>query len=93
MAVSGAGLEGIIAAESSICYIDGDAGVLSYNGFNIHTLAEKATFEKRAETDLGSFAGPSPDRTAGRQRGPLDHPAGGTPAIRRRIGNECNPPP
>ncbi len=46
MAVSGAGLEGIIAAESSICYIDGDAGVLSYNGFNIHTLAEKATFEE-----------------------------------------------
>ena len=46
MAVSGAGLEGIIAAESSICYIDGDAGVLSYNGFNIHILAEKATFEE-----------------------------------------------
>jgi citrate synthase len=46
MAVSGAGLEGIIAAESSICYIDGQAGVLSYQGFNIHTLAENATFEE-----------------------------------------------
>src|SRR5579863_4957471 len=46
MAVSGAGLEGIVAAESRICYIDGDAGILSYQGYNIHTLAEKATFEE-----------------------------------------------
>src|SRR5580692_12106190 len=46
MAVTAAGLEGIIAAESQICYIDGDAGILSYRGFNIHTLAEKATFEE-----------------------------------------------
>ena len=46
MAVTGAGLEGIVAAESSICFIDGDAGILSYQGFNIHTLAEKATFEE-----------------------------------------------
>jgi citrate synthase len=46
MAVSGAGLEGIIAAESSICFIDGDAGILSYQGYNIHTLAENATFEE-----------------------------------------------
>lgn len=46
MAVTGAGLEGIIAAESSICYIDGAAGILSYQGFNIHTLAENATFEE-----------------------------------------------
>ena len=46
MAVTGAGLEGIVAAESEICYIDGDAGILSYQGFNIHTLAEHATFEE-----------------------------------------------
>jgi citrate synthase len=46
MAVTGAGLEGIIAAESNICYIDGQAGVLSYQGYNIHTLAENATFEE-----------------------------------------------
>jgi len=46
MAVTGAGLEGIVAAESRICYIDGDAGILSYQGFNIHTLAEKAIFEE-----------------------------------------------
>jgi citrate synthase len=43
---TGAGLEGIIAAESSICFIDGQAGILSYQGYNIHTLAENATFEE-----------------------------------------------
>src|SRR3984893_3213234 len=46
MAVTGAGLEGIVAAESKICFIDGDAGILSYQGYNIHTLAEHATFEE-----------------------------------------------
>src|SRR5947208_3392734 len=46
MAVTGAGLEGVVAAESSICYIDGQAGILSYQGYNIHTLAEHATFEE-----------------------------------------------
>ena len=30
----------------SICFIDGEAGVLSYQGFNIHTLADNATFEE-----------------------------------------------
>jgi citrate synthase len=46
MASSGAGLEGIVATTSKICYIDGDKGVLSYYGYNIHTLAENATFEE-----------------------------------------------
>jgi citrate synthase len=41
-----AGLEGVVAGESEICYIDGYAGVLSYRGFNIHTLADHATFEE-----------------------------------------------
>jgi citrate synthase len=43
---TGAGLEGVVAGESEICYIDGYAGVLSYRGYNIHTLAEYATFEE-----------------------------------------------
>ena len=43
---TGAGLEGVVAGESEICYIDGDAGVLSYRGYNIHTLAQYATFEE-----------------------------------------------
>lgn len=44
--ISPKGLEGVVAASSSICYIDGDAGVLAYRGIDIHDLAEKATFEE-----------------------------------------------
>src|SRR5579862_9961716 len=46
MGTTVAGLEGVVAGESEICYIDGYAGVLSYRGYNIHTLAENATFEE-----------------------------------------------
>lgn len=41
-----AGLEGVVAADSSICYIDGVKGILSYRGYNIHVLAECASFEE-----------------------------------------------
>jgi citrate synthase len=41
-----AGLEGVVAGESEICFIDGYAGILSYRGYNIHTLADRATFEE-----------------------------------------------
>ena len=34
-----AGLEDVVVGESSICYIDGDRGVLSYQGYDIHDLA------------------------------------------------------
>src|SRR5579863_7288663 len=40
------GLEGVIAGESEICYIDGYQGILSYRGYNIHTLADNAIFEE-----------------------------------------------
>jgi citrate synthase len=46
MATSAAGLEGVVAGESEICYIDGHQGILSYRGFNIHTLAKNARFEE-----------------------------------------------
>jgi len=45
-AVAPKGLEGIVATTSSICWIDGDAGVLSYRGIDIHELATKSTFEE-----------------------------------------------
>jgi citrate synthase len=45
-AVAGKGLEGIVAANSGICWIDGEAGVLSYRGIDIHDLAENSTFEE-----------------------------------------------
>lgn len=41
-----AGLEGVIAADSEICFIDGVKGILSYRGYNIHVLAECASFEE-----------------------------------------------
>src|SRR5438874_8067708 len=40
------GLEGIIATISSICYIDGDQGVLAYRGIYIHELADHSNFEE-----------------------------------------------
>ena len=45
-AVAGKGLAGVVAANSGICWIDGDAGVLAYRGIDIHELAVKSTFEE-----------------------------------------------
>ncbi len=45
-AVVGKGLAGVVAANSGICWIDGDAGVLAYRGIDIHELAEQSTFEE-----------------------------------------------
>ena len=45
-AKTGAGLEGVVAAESSIGDVDGTNGVLIYQGLNIHDLAEHSTFEE-----------------------------------------------
>jgi len=45
-ATAGKGLEGVVAANSGICWIDGEAGVLSYRGIDIHELAEHSTFEE-----------------------------------------------
>jgi citrate synthase len=40
------GLEGIVATSSSICYIDGEQGVLAYRGIDIHELADHSNFEE-----------------------------------------------
>ena len=40
------GLEGVVAASSAICYLDGERGVLAYCGHDIHDLARYATFEE-----------------------------------------------
>jgi citrate synthase len=65
-AVAPKGLEGIVATSSSICFIDGDAGVLSYRGIDIHELAQHSNFEECAyllwfgklpnTSELASFA-------------------------------------
>jgi citrate synthase len=44
-----AGLEDVVAGESAICYLDGDRGVLAYQGYDIHDLADPergVTFEE-----------------------------------------------
>jgi citrate synthase len=46
MAETGKGLEGVVAAETAISDIDGQKGVLSYVGYDIHDLAPNASFEE-----------------------------------------------
>lgn len=43
-----AGLEGIVAAVTSISNVDGQAGRLIYRGYDIHDLAHTTTFEEIA---------------------------------------------
>jgi citrate synthase len=40
------GLEGVLVAESSLSFIDGDSGTLVYRGYAIEDLAEQASFEE-----------------------------------------------
>ena len=40
------GLEGVIAASTNIGYVDGQAGMLSYRGYDIKTLAEQSNYEE-----------------------------------------------
>jgi len=44
------GLEGVLACESSITFLDGlaDPSVLEYRGYNIHDIAETTSFEEVA---------------------------------------------
>ena len=41
-----AGLRGVVAAQSTIGDVDGEKGILIYQGYNIHDLAENSTFEE-----------------------------------------------
>ena len=60
------GLEGVLVAESSLSYIDGEAGTLVYRGYDIEDLARNASFEEvlyllwngelPAEEQLAEFA-------------------------------------
>lgn len=42
------GLEGVVVSASRICLVDGVEGRLLYQGYDIHDLAEHATFEEVA---------------------------------------------
>ena len=54
------GLADVPAARSSICFIDGEAGILEYRGYPIEALAEHSTFE---ETSSLLLFGHLPNRT------------------------------
>src|SRR5438552_5698063 len=41
------GLAGVIAGETSICWVDPNAGLM-YRGYDIHEMAEQASFEEVA---------------------------------------------
>src|SRR5512139_684621 len=40
------GLEGVVAAQSAICLVDGQAGRLVYRGYDIGDLARWSNFEE-----------------------------------------------
>lgn len=42
------GLDGVIACESTIGYVDGQKGMLNYRGYKIEDLAEHSTYEETA---------------------------------------------
>ncbi|MDH3494001.1 MAG: citrate synthase [Acidobacteriota bacterium] len=43
---AGTGLRGVVAAQSSMSKVNGEEGILVYQGFDIHDLAENSTFEE-----------------------------------------------
>jgi Citrate synthase len=54
------GLEGVIAAETRIGYVNGTEGKLFYGGYEIQTLAEQSNYE---ETSYLLLHGKLPDRS------------------------------
>ena len=56
--IAARGLKGVVAADTTICDVDGDLGKLIYRGYNIHELATQSTFE---ETSYLLFQGQLPN--------------------------------
>ncbi|UCD58428.1 MAG: citrate synthase, partial [Candidatus Hydrogenedentota bacterium] len=46
MTTAAKGLEGVVVAESQLCFIDGVKGILAYRGYPIEQLADGAGFEE-----------------------------------------------
>ena len=62
--VKARGLEGVVALESSLSSIDGQKGELIYRGYDIHDLAEGASFEEVVYL-LANGSLPTEDELAG----------------------------
>jgi len=85
---SSRGLADVVAASTALSDIDGQAGRLSYRGFDINQLAGTATFEeiafllqRGAPPGLAELTGYRAELTAGRALGPLV--AASVPAVAR----------
>ena len=57
-----AGLEDVVAGESAICYLDGERGVLAYQGYDIHDLADAQRGVSFEETCFLLWHGRLPNR-------------------------------
>jgi citrate synthase len=55
------GLRGIPVADTKVCYIDGQNGILSYRGYRIETLAQHSAFEEVAYLLLHGDLPPAPE--------------------------------
>ena len=42
------GLEGVVVADSAMCYIDGQKGILRYRGIDISEMARYSSYEETA---------------------------------------------
>src|SRR5450755_4113926 len=86
------GLQDVVAADSAISYIDGEKGILSYRGIDIHELAYKSTFE---ETCFLLWEGRLPKKDElERIRGDIgrERPIPGeTIELLKRFGNRATP--
>ncbi|HET9784076.1 MAG TPA: citrate/2-methylcitrate synthase [Terriglobales bacterium] len=60
MSTTTRGLEDVVASPSSICFIDGNKGILAYRGYDIHDLAERSTFEETAYLRGSASCPPAP---------------------------------
>ena len=58
-----AGLEDVVAGESAICYLEGDRGVLAYQGYDIHDLAHAEKGVSFEETCFLLWHGRLPNRS------------------------------
>ncbi len=71
------GLEGVVAAETSVSYVDGIHGRLLYQGYDIHDIAENMTF---AETVWLLWRGRLPTPPSATRSGPRWWPKCDCPA-------------
>ena len=82
-----AGLEDVVAGESAICFLDGDRGVLAYQGYDIHDLANAERGVSFEECCYPAVARPAAGPR--RARRPADAARGGAAAAGARDAGDA----